>query len=998
MGNTVNRRPRLVNTPTRKQIQTQYFQQMEWKGICEDKNTYGVDQNTFAECENVYVDRDNVLSNRPGLSDVDLEIADLSDYKIYTTKSYIIYFTPTLTSKIIEIDKVNVAIPHTLGGTINETDLYFYEIGNILFAFGQNGLYKLDTETYELINVIELGDVSNIYVPFAADARNLFIYNNFRVDENIDYEHRNDVLLNPQNYNSSALQITANNDENIIDNVITNWPYNVVKLDKSILKNASRLETSYENPSYENLYYINGKIYTNGGFQKSIEVEKYDVGQELYVRLYLYDDNGELIKYNDTQNYTYQKIIHNDTAYSYVIVDDYWYKVDYTYSKENVLGVFISVLGRENAQSNNYRWYMNYVEINFNGGVDNIRDAIIPYYQGNSFYISAYALDKYIPFCFYYDTDENLNTIGVSCFDSQSLSFKVRYISFNFDNTALYLNWTSDLTIARADYIPYPTNETNINTLLSQVYFGRITENSTTHKLAYWTISNKFGTGLTGIDVSARDNVSAIDTDYTRYGLLGIDFKNSEQLNIFTKSVNSTDVYCTTISYTYNSENNSASIIKNENVQANMIYPQTVSAKVYLSYSLYFSNDEIDVPFGVLLLNDTEYLSDVYYDENSNDIILLSKTGKIFSNLSNKQSNISYKFSASPNLEYTGEKPSLIRPIGSNSFLYFVNDTSYVLQVRYNNENIQLYLPEGKENKYYDTVIDAEQTSDKSLVVIGNNVLYSVIATEQVDDKQLPVFQYIRSKLNLRVIEDSDSIIAYNSSTLLMPTYNGMAAVNYSQLISVEEQTVNYITDNIMTHWFKYVASEGAIKTCNHNYYLFVYHTGRKDFYMFDYRSNTWWYFTFDKNVKLMHTIGLYCFIVFEDNTLHYFDEKVLDAQWSITSQKLYLGNNTNYKQVLRFTIHTIGEQSKFNDPAQGDTDNIMDLRLYCYRKRMHTDLQRPDETYLFNVDFVRTYVIRTNYPKVCEFQYKLSSNEIKLKPLQLTGITIEYKVGGKVR
>ena len=155
------------------------------------------------------------------------------------------------------------------------------------------------------------------------------------------------------------------------------------------------------------------------------------------------------------------------------------------------------------------------------------------------------------------------------------------------------------------------------------------------------------------------------------------------------------------------------------------------------------------------------------------------------------------------------------------------------------------------------------------------------------------------------------------------------------------------------------------------------------------------WYFTFDRKIRLIHTIGLYCFIIFDNNTLYYFDEKILDAQWSITSQKLYLGNNTNYKQVLRFTVHTVGEESGKNEYNDNDNDNVMKLQFTNYRKTMD---KNEDVTVAFNVDFVRTFVKRVNYPKVYEFQYKIISNEQVLKPLSLTGITIEYKVGGKVR
>lgn len=968
--NTVNRRPRLVNTPTSKQIQTQYFHQNEWKGICEDKNTFGVDQNTFAECENVYVDRDNVLSNRPGLIN---KLEANNSYKIYKTKSYIIYFGQN--SKIIDVNKSIINVNDlSLSKDFNENDLYFYEIGNELFAFGMYNIYKLSIsfDSYSLTYAKE-----NVFVPTSGGIKNLLCYNSMTNDVTFTADDYEEIKAQADYLENSNLNITVTNGDNVVNT--SSWPYEVEKLKYNLIRN---IETISE--AVNRILYINNRLYYIKDDFCSVKIQRPSSGFSLEITFKLYDKNNNLIHY--------QAVVQNDYTFKFEIKgNEYLYNytpyISFVDKNDNVLYFAIGGIYRKDNGSNatprySYHNYNILYEINISdtqnfvatekyNTVDSTIYPLVPYQYENALF------GRLVPLCIGKTTNSNHQEIICTVclvIDRTTQGEYLYYLQYCYSGLEIIYNFNDK------SWLPTPVNTENLQSK------------------EYLFLSNSMESYHVFVTSAGSNTITFYTNGYNNLGEMRI-FENSEMLGAYKDyNTDDTDIKVQLL------QNNVVKVFNFKNLMYEVetytsSYPLTTSERhYYKTYSLTNNYSEPEYSFGTINIPKSVYIKDVWFSTNVQYYLL--SDNKLLINDGSSTSELKYRFYYSEDFGYTfynisNGLPSNIRPIGTNSFLIFVNDTSYILQVTYNNKTLKLFVPEGKENKYYDTVIDAEQTSDKSLVVIGNNVLYSVVDTGEVDDKLLPIFQYIQSKLNLRPIENSDSIIAYNSTTLLMPTYNGIAAVNYSQLISVEEQTVNYITDNIMTHWFRYVASEGFVKTCNHNYYLFVYHTERKDLYMFDYRTNTWWYWTFDKNIKLIHTIGLYCFVVFEDNTLHYFDEKVLDAQWSITSQKLHLGNNTNYKQIRRFTIHTIGEKSKDYSYQSGDGDNVMTLQFTNYRKRMY---ENDDETFNFNVDFVRTYVIRLNYPKVYEFQYTISSNKLNLKPLQLTGLTIEYKFGGKVR
>ena len=65
MGRTVRRNALSVNVGS---LDEKYFNFMQFKGLCTNKNYVGIDQNTFDEVNNMYVDQDDQLSTRPPVS------------------------------------------------------------------------------------------------------------------------------------------------------------------------------------------------------------------------------------------------------------------------------------------------------------------------------------------------------------------------------------------------------------------------------------------------------------------------------------------------------------------------------------------------------------------------------------------------------------------------------------------------------------------------------------------------------------------------------------------------------------------------------------------------------------------------------------------------------------------------------------------------------------------------------------------------------------------
>ena len=65
MARTIRRQPFSVSTDSSDYTKSYFFNQAEFKGICDQKNDVNIDQQTFAEAKNVYLDENAILTSRP---------------------------------------------------------------------------------------------------------------------------------------------------------------------------------------------------------------------------------------------------------------------------------------------------------------------------------------------------------------------------------------------------------------------------------------------------------------------------------------------------------------------------------------------------------------------------------------------------------------------------------------------------------------------------------------------------------------------------------------------------------------------------------------------------------------------------------------------------------------------------------------------------------------------------------------------------------------------
>ncbi len=127
-----------------------------------------------------------------------------------------------------------------------------------------------------------------------------------------------------------------------------------------------------------------------------------------------------------------------------------------------------------------------------------------------------------------------------------------------------------------------------------------------------------------------------------------------------------------------------------------------------------------------------------------------------------------------------------------------------------------------------------------------------------------------------------------------------------------------------------------------------------------------------------------------------YYDYNGDIIEWRLRSQPLYLEGPNYYKHIQNLTLmsHVIGD----NDDGY---KFVCDLINTAYRSQIHTD--ENSKTWKYDIEMIRSYVLRLNYPKVCEFEYLLKTNskDITAKqqiPLSLSNITVKYRYGGQIR
>jgi hypothetical protein len=106
MIRTFNRQPLSVNIPNKNDVEHNYLNQYNWKGLIDNKNFLAVDQESFSDCNNVYVDEQGLLKSRPSLKVKNLDIDNILDcwtfdmVDIYKTDTKLIFINKNFSNKV----------------------------------------------------------------------------------------------------------------------------------------------------------------------------------------------------------------------------------------------------------------------------------------------------------------------------------------------------------------------------------------------------------------------------------------------------------------------------------------------------------------------------------------------------------------------------------------------------------------------------------------------------------------------------------------------------------------------------------------------------------------------------------------------------------------------------------------------------------------------------------------------------------------------------------
>ena len=298
----------------------------------------------------------------------------------------------------------------------------------------------------------------------------------------------------------------------------------------------------------------------------------------------------------------------------------------------------------------------------------------------------------------------------------------------------------------------------------------------------------------------------------------------------------------------------------------------------------------------------------------------------------------------------------------------------------------KLYFPITNRKTHDFRILNLHKISDNTVAVFFNDKIDYIVKNDNE-------YYYHRSRLPIGLLRDSDVITINDGKYTLFPSERGLAVMGYQDFVATSEQSVNYLTDDIAEIWEKF-SSAGNVKILHNKFWAFIYN-GTNEILVLDIRNNSFWPWTVPVTVNKMYYDSVVHIVNQNDLRLTYdgdyadvIDNETHRVSWFMESQKLHFDAPNHYKHIINFTFNSLSDRK---------SPMYLKLDIKNYRKRV--DDGKP-ELFEYAIDVIRTFVKRVNYAKVCEFQYKISSDDDVYTniPFEASAITIKYKITGQVR
>ena len=322
------------------------------------------------------------------------------------------------------------------------------------------------------------------------------------------------------------------------------------------------------------------------------------------------------------------------------------------------------------------------------------------------------------------------------------------------------------------------------------------------------------------------------------------------------------------------------------------------------------------------------------------------------------------------------------------------------------NGNWQLYIPENNYEEFETDVTGLMTISTDTVAAFTDNAVYTSTIVGQDENGNNIYGKFIKSKFNLGNKSFSDILTTYDGKYTLFNTMRGLAGMSFQDFINSTDQALTFLSEPIYSQYFEFV--QKPVLMTLYKYWLYCYHSDDTIIWILDFRTSSWWKYEVNKPIQkiIIYNDEIYFLqsgrLCHFDYDIDYYYDEYQDVEnsaspdfiersqinWSLTSQKLYLGSIDRYKTVKDITIYNVQDDER-------DINFVLDCKNY----RHHID-DGKEEWIEYNVSKIRTFVKRLHYSKVREFQYTLRNdpNAQVQSPMKISNIAIKYHVGDEVR
>lgn len=1032
MAKTFNRQPIQVGYPSNADVKDYFFNHYEWKGINDDKNFLEVDQHTFNDAKNVYMDSESLLRSRPSMKRVPSDLYNSSgstviaslqnildfwvfgDYVVYycqnitvngTSYSYVLLFTKKVgdNTHIIALSEDL----STLSAEFEESEVKLILSKRKIFVFTKYSLSYFDFDTEAYYNSTDDEYVNPIYVPVTKS-----------ITPNVETAVDSPNILTNQEiyvylYNS---EFGVNVD--IYDKTVV-FELNGIKYSMVFTKSTSMILV--ENLLYVDFNYDRNTDYTDPVNSTNVKSRRINMAVSKNNSIAIFSETSRMLMLSVSDGvydyYTFPAAAGNialpvnfskDGSLVYIVTDSsLWWLSVYADTSTGVKK-YDAFTDASVAYSNFINWAGQDADV-LAACVIGDGDMCV-YYR---YYDSFDSKWNYMLALFENDTlhvdDLNLNGGWVGEYlapDAASVSYGSVVLDYNFTQLKFKADGNDVTSIINVTISCYSNSaiifyDSNYTTYIIGLYNPLVQKNSLlifSDKTLYIFFATRYGTD----DTNSGVNIQRGYVDFSGFtdGIVNL----GNKLNYASQNVYDANIFHSIDSMTANTvyipnevfyHSRMFMYAGSDNIVVSMVGIFEFSSKVYTPFIV---TDDLDC---VTIVGVTDhiyyyagYMSYVNPSDPEPDPTLVYTTD-IKTTIELKYTKITKYDNNDQPVLYNFIVPDYHTELRN---FYFAIDNYVMISSSKtdDNNNWQWYFPENQKQNFNYKLTGVHPISDSVVAVFMKDEIDYIAY-----DTEAKAYTYQKSKLQVGLPEGNNVITSLDGTTILFVTKRGLVGLGYQDFIASTEQALSYLSDSIFQIFNDW--NNTAIRLHLHGFWLICYKQTTGDVWIYDIRNKSWWYCEYKNHVATKFATDGTELLCLASNILFDFDRSDNDyydddgtyqlIDWQITSQKLYLNAANYYKHIVNITLGIALDTIASNNQVTP----TMNLEICNYRKIRNVV---DSENFSYSVDMIRTFVHRLNYFKVCEFQYRLSSDSenVTQVPLSLANVTVKYKIAGEVR